>query len=292
MDSRRAGGTGVGLERTTSHTDAQTPTLVSRRRIGRGLDRTTVDGEHVDLGAGGIAQGVGDLQIQGRSRIDGNVATDNPRTRKGRTAGQSQGAAVDERIPRVSIDRRQRQRTRTSLRQGSGVSAIIADDGTDCESSGAPLLHDEVVGSRGIAGSEHAGTADCDGIGAGHEQTTGGQRHRVSAERDSVGTRRGELKGIERQRPRGGQRARGGGQAVVGRRRTARRRQRGVGRHRHRTRRGGAREVSSTDRGPREDTVGCGVGEDDAVRRANGAGRIDDVHRRAGGTRDGTKREE
>ena len=264
--------------------------MVASCAVSRGLNRPTVNGEHVDLRPCVITENVAGREFERGAWIDGDIIANSAGAAAG--AAQDEGASVDERIAREGVDTRKVEGARTGLGQRDGVGAVIADDGSDIKGSGTPLLHDEVVGAGGIASGKYARAADGDGIGAGHEQTTGGQRHRVSTERDRIGTRRGELQRIKRQRTRGSQCARRGREVIVHRGRAARRRQRGVGRHRRRARGGHTREVGSTDGGPRDDAVDRRIAEDDAVGRADRASRVDDVHRRAGGTRDGTKREE
>ena len=264
--------------------------MVACSRISRGLNRPAVNGEHVDLRPPSVTENIAGREFERGAWIDGDIIANCTGAAAG--AAQDEGAPVDERIAREGVDPRKVEGARTGLGQRDGIGAVIADDGSDIKGSRTPLLHDEVVGAGGIASGKYARAADGDGIGAGHEQTTGGQRHRVSTERDRIGTRRGELQRIKRQRTRGSQCARRGREVIVHRGRAARRRQRGVGRHRGRTRRGATCEIGTTNGGPREDAVGRRVGEDDAVGRADRASRVDDIHRRAGGTRDGTEREE
>ena len=142
--------------------------MVASHGVNGSLQRSTVNVNGVNFDACAVAEDISVLQVERGTWINGDITANGARG-TATSRGQGQGTAVDEGIARKGIDRRQRQRTRTSLRQGSGVSAIIADDGTDCEARGAPLLNDEVVGARGIARSEYTSAADGDGVSTSHE---------------------------------------------------------------------------------------------------------------------------
>ena len=124
--------------------------MVASRGVSRGLDRATIDGEDVDLRPCGVTENVAGREFERGTWIDGDIIANSASAAAG--AAQDEGAPVDERIAREGIDPRKVEGARTGLGQRDDVGAVIADNSTDIQGGGAPLLDDEVVRARRITG--------------------------------------------------------------------------------------------------------------------------------------------